>query len=76
VAGVDAIEAAIGSIGLLAFAFWAWRLLPKQPAPLVLATATLIWFGVSILIWTARRHIRLPWPRRTLRSPKGQLSLS
>jgi hypothetical protein len=61
VAGVDAIGAAIGSLGLLAFALWAWRFLPKQPAPLVLAAATLIWFGVSILIWNARRHLRGSW---------------
>jgi hypothetical protein len=59
VAGVDAIGAAMGSIGLLAFAFWAWRFLPKQSAPLALATATLIWFGVSILIWNARKYLRV-----------------
>jgi hypothetical protein len=59
-AGVDALGAAIGSIGLMAFAFWAWRFLPRESAPLVLGCATLIWLAISVLIWNARRHIRLP----------------
>ncbi len=58
-AGVDAIGAAIGSIGLMAFALWTWRFLPREPTALVLAAGTLIWFAISIVIWNGRRHIRI-----------------
>jgi Protein of unknown function (DUF3147) len=66
-AGVDAIGAAMGSIGLMAFAFWTWRFLPRGPAVLVLATATLLWFAASILIWNGRRHFRIARPVRPIR---------
>lgn len=59
-AGVDAIGAAIGTVGLMVFAFWTWRFLPKQEASLVLMVASLLWFTTSILIWYVRRHIRIP----------------
>jgi Protein of unknown function (DUF3147) len=62
-AGVDAIGAAIGSIGLITFALWTWRFLPQQPSALVLLGATVIWFATSILIWYVRRHIHISWPR-------------
>ena len=66
-AGVDAIGAAMGSVGLMAFAFWTWRFLPRRHPALVLATATLIWFAISMLIWNARRHFRIPWSMRPAR---------
>jgi hypothetical protein len=59
-AGIDAIGAAIGTVGLMVFAFWSWRFLPKEETSLVLTAATLLWFATSILIWYIRRHIRIP----------------
>lgn len=59
-AGVDAIGAAIGTVGLMVFAFWTSRFLPKEEASLVLIVATLLWFTTSMLIWYVRRHIRIP----------------
>ncbi|HLX36797.1 MAG TPA: DUF3147 family protein [Candidatus Binataceae bacterium] len=56
-AGIDAIGAAMGAAGLIAFALWTWRFLPLQSSGLVLLTATLLWAVTSILIWYIRRHI-------------------
>jgi hypothetical protein len=55
VAGVDAAGAAMGCVGMMAFAAIVWQLLPKQSAPTVLIGATAAWFGVSVLVWQARR---------------------
>jgi hypothetical protein len=66
-AGVDAIGAAMGTVGLMGFAFWTWRFLPKQNAAVVLLAATLLWFAISILIWFVRRHIRLPYRPKPVR---------
>jgi len=60
-AGVDAIGAAIGTMGLMVFAFWAWRFLPHEATAPVLLAATVMWFATSIIIWYVRRHIRIPW---------------
>jgi hypothetical protein len=57
VAGVAAIGAAIGSVGLIAFAMWTWRFLPRQPSGLVLTTATIIWFCLSLLVWYSRKLV-------------------
>jgi hypothetical protein len=55
VAGVDAAGAAMGCLGMIAFAAIVWQLLPKQSAPTVLIGATAAWFCVSVLVWQMRR---------------------
>ncbi len=54
-AGVDAAGAAMGSIGLAAFAAVVWQLLPRYPVALVLGAATLVWFAVAVAMWLARK---------------------
>ena len=56
-AGLDAAGAAIGSLGLIAFAAAAWRLLPLYPAAAVLAGATILWVVVSGALWRIRKAI-------------------
>jgi len=56
-AGLDAAGAAIGSIGLMAFAAATWRLLPAYPAAAVLAGATILWVVVSGVLWRIRKAI-------------------
>jgi hypothetical protein len=55
-AGVEAAGTAMGSIGLFVFALLVWRLAPHHRSWLVFAAATLMWLGVSILIWRVRKH--------------------
>lgn len=50
-AGVDAAGAAMGSLGLMAFALVVWRCMPNYPAALVLGLATLAWLLVAVLAW-------------------------
>src|SRR5882724_13266349 len=54
-ASIDAAGAAMGSIGLLAFAFVGWRFVTHHNPWLVLAAATLVWLTVSVLIWDIRK---------------------
>jgi hypothetical protein len=57
VAGVDAAGAAMGSIGLLAFAFTVYKTLLTHPAWEVLSAALLVWVVVSILVWRIHKAI-------------------
>jgi hypothetical protein len=57
VAGVDAAGAAMGSIGLLAFAFTVYETLLTKPAWEVLSAALLVWIVVSILVWRIHKAI-------------------
>ena len=57
VAGVDAAGAAMGSIGLLAFAFTVYKTLEGHPAWLVLTGALLIWMACSVVIWRIHKAI-------------------
>jgi hypothetical protein len=57
-AGVDAAGAALGSIGLVAFAIVCWRLLPNHDAAIALGAATLAWFAVAITAWRIREQIK------------------
>jgi hypothetical protein len=50
-AALDAAGAALGSIGLIAFATIVWQGLPGHNSALVLASATLAWLAVSGLLW-------------------------
>ena len=50
-ASVDAAGAAMGSVGLLAFALLVSQFLPRHSAWMVLTSATVAWLVVSVLIW-------------------------
>jgi hypothetical protein len=54
-AGVDAAGASIGCIGLAGFAFILWRGLPNHNPCLMILSATVIWFSLSIGFWLLRR---------------------
>jgi hypothetical protein len=66
VAGVDAAGAAMGSIGLVAFALVIWKRLPQSGTGLVLAVATLAWI-VTALSLCELREILLRRARARLR---------
>jgi hypothetical protein len=57
-AAIDAIGAAMGSIGLMAFAGICWWLIPRYPAPLALGGGTVSWLVVSFGIWFIRQRRR------------------
>jgi len=50
-AGLDAAGAAIGGIGLIAFAVAIRRLMPLLSTWLVMICATLAWLITSVVIW-------------------------
>lgn len=56
-AGVDAAGAAMGSIGLVAFALIIWQGLPNSGLGIVLASATLAWLLTSVLVWEFRQIV-------------------
>jgi len=56
-AGVDAAGAAMGSIGLVAFAVVVWQLVPRYSLAIVLPAATSAWFAVSVAMWLARKMV-------------------
>lgn len=65
VASVDAAGAAIGSLGLIAFGLFVWRILPQHTPWMVLVLATLLWFGVAFAAWFLRKSLRKgPWKFR------------
>jgi hypothetical protein len=55
-AALDAAGAAMGSIGMLAFAAFVWQLLPDYSTGLVLGGAAVLWFLVSCGLWLIREH--------------------
>jgi hypothetical protein len=58
VAGIDAIGAAMGTLGLIAFALLAWRFLPSHSSPAILTIAGLAWLAISVLAWLIRKVIK------------------
>jgi hypothetical protein len=54
-ASVDAAGAAMGTLGLMAFAVVVWRLLPGHSSWMVLTGAGVAWFGVAVLVWWLRK---------------------
>jgi len=54
-AALDARGAAMGSIGLIWFAFVVWKLLPHVHAVLVLVSGICVWLALSVLIWRASK---------------------
>ena len=65
-AAVLAAGAALGSIGLIAFAAVAWTLLPRQTPALALAISTAAWIAAACLAWFLwkRGHKLFPHSRR------------
>ena len=63
-AALDARGAAMGSAGLMVFAFVVWKLSPTWNSAATLLTALVAWFVVSLLIWRFPRH-RLFFRRRS-----------
>lgn len=54
---VDAAGAAIGCIGLFAFAGIVTKLIAHHPAWLVITGATILWMAVSLLGWYIRKRM-------------------
>ncbi|HEX3739225.1 MAG TPA: DUF3147 family protein [Terriglobales bacterium] len=50
-AGADAAGAAMGSIGLIAFAVCVWKFLPGHNLWFVIGGATLAWAVVCVMVW-------------------------
>ena len=70
-AGADAFGAAMGSIGLLAFALLVWKMLPSHSPVLVIGGATVVWWAVSFLIWLAWKKNVFHALRGNRRKAKG-----
>ncbi len=62
-AGADAAGAGMGSIGLISFAVFVWKVLPGHNSWLVIAAATLLWAMVCVAVWFS-------WKRNILRHLK------
>ena len=54
-ASLDAVGAATGSAGLMAFALLVWWLMPTHQAYLVLGTSAITWFVLAVAAWQLRR---------------------
>ncbi len=52
-AGADAYGAAIGSVGLFVFGLIVWQYVSDYTPWIVLSLATLAWFIVSTILWSA-----------------------
>ena len=50
-AALDAAGAAMGSIGMFAFALLVWRLLPQHQTWAVLSAGIVVWLLISVTIW-------------------------
>lgn len=61
-AGMDAIGAVFGAIGLVVFAVIVWQVLPKSNLSVVLPSAMVAWAVTSVLAWEIweifRKHAR------------------
>jgi hypothetical protein len=63
-AAIDAAGAALGAIGLVAFALMVWLMLEGHSAVWVIAGATAGWGVVSVAVWWLRRALVHAWARR------------
>jgi len=59
-AALDARGTAIGTLGLAAFGFVVWQLLPSYESALVLTGALAAWLVLAVAAWRLRRVCRLP----------------
>lgn len=66
VAAVDAAGTAMGTLGLIAFGVYVWKLLPQHSTVLVLLTAIPVWLAVVVAVWRFRHS--LPKIRRMVRA--------
>jgi Protein of unknown function (DUF3147) len=66
-AAIDAAGAALGALGLAAFALILWKFLPTASPWLVLPTAALVWLTLSTALWFARKNIHLPATKSSVR---------
>jgi hypothetical protein len=57
-AAIDALGAAMGSVGLMAFASFCYWLIPHCPALLALGSGTVAWLLVSFSVWMVRQRRR------------------
>ncbi len=73
IAGVDAAGAAMGSIGLLAFAVVVWRGIPTHPLALVLGVSTFAWLLVAVLTWAIHKTIWRKLRVRFFRTAKASV---
>jgi Protein of unknown function (DUF3147) len=71
-AALDARGAAIGALGLVAFAVVVWQLMTAWNAALCLAAALAAWLVTSVLLWWLSRF-RHRWGRRRP-APRGEAS--
>jgi Protein of unknown function (DUF3147) len=58
VAGIDAAGAAMGTLGLIAFAILIWRFLPSHSSQTILTIAGLAWLAISVLVWRIRKAMK------------------
>ena len=56
-ASIDATGTAMGSLGLVVFAFIVWKVIPRHSYWMVLVAATTSWLAVSILVWKIRKTV-------------------
>lgn len=70
-AAVDARGAMWGSLGLMCFAAFIWKLLPTWNAAAELLAALIVWILASIIFWRICRSLRKIWRRGT---PPGAVS--
>jgi hypothetical protein len=63
-AALAARGAMMGSLGGMAFAAMAWRLIPRAGLVIALGAGLLMWVFVAVTLWYVRKHH--PWsPRKT-----------
>ena len=55
-ASIDASGASLGCLGLIAFAFTLRIGLPQHKAFYILTVATVVWLGISTLVWAIHRN--------------------
>jgi len=56
-ASIDAAGAAMGALGLIAFAMLVWRFLPSHSSLTVLLGAGVAWLSISVLTWWIRKAL-------------------
>jgi hypothetical protein len=56
---LDARGAAMGCIGLVAFAFIIWRLIPILSPWLCLSAALAVWLALSVLVWRLSKYFSM-----------------
>ena len=72
-ASMDSAGAALGCIGLCAFAFTVYKWLPRHNACLIIAVAVIEWLLVAVGLWEFRKRLYRPF-RRSLRMERRSAS--